>query len=292
MVLGCWIFRPYALDNPHPVFAFAVESRYTSGLVSSFSILVLNCYSFFMSIVTNNKKQESKNAFRRRNKGKGQKKMRGMKPPIKFGAFRLADFKDRKVELAARENDELLIPASAVARSLVDPRQIYGFRLVATGLNVSTSVAGVMNGNFTFSPSVTTWSEYSTLQVLFNEVRLRWVKMIWVNINPHSDGYALGPVKSYAVVNMDPGLASTNPTNEAGVLENPCSKIVSLSTTRTQELELKFLQQEFAQTGTPAPGPYAGCYGEMQFINDNALTASTTYATVFLEGGFEFTSRT
>jgi hypothetical protein len=231
-----------------------------------------------------------KNALRRRNK-KESKKTRGMKPPIKFGAFRISDFKDRKAELASH-SDDLLIPASSVARSLVDPRQIYGFRLVATGLAVNSSVAGVLSGNFTFSPAVTTWSEYTTLQVLFNEVRLRWVKMHWVNTNPHSDGYALGNAKTYCVVNMDPGLSSTNPSNEASVLENPCSAIFSLSTTKVQSLEIKFLQQEFAQTGTPAPGPYAGCYGEAQFINDNALTASVQYAMVFLEGGFEFTSRT
>jgi hypothetical protein len=181
--------------------------------------------------------------------------------------------------------------ATYIAKCLVDPGQSYYFRL-ASYATVSSSGGGTLSGYQTFNPTgITEFSSY--LQNLFNQVRLVEAKVHWTNVNPHSDGYAVGPQKFVVPVGCDMGLTATTPGSIAIVWECPNTKLVQLGSPRNTVIEAKVDRSitDFALCSAPVPGPYAGCYGQIQWYNAG-LTVSTAYATIFYEGVYEFRSRT
>ena len=182
-------------------------------------------------------------------------------------------------------------PSSAIsiAQCLVDPNQVYRFRLV-TYQTLTSSAAGVLSGFQTFNPA--SFTEYSSyLSSLFNQVRIVEARGHWTNVNPHADGYATGFQKYAVPFACDLGLTNTTPSSILIVYECPNSKLVQLASEQNTTLIAKITGNEFALTSSPVPGPYAGCYGQFQWYQSN-LTVSTAYATLYFEAVYEFRSRT
>jgi len=203
---------------------------------------------------------------------------------------------DRKVSLGVPFDDKtqaLLVEAMSIPRALLDTNSVYPFRLtnVATW---STTAGGVLAGFVSFDPSNIPLPEYATLSALFDQVRLSWARLTITNVNPHSDGYAVGNQKYGTFVACDPGLTATTPGSIAAVIDCPNVLVFNLASPKTFHIEYKARGRQenaFARTSTPAPGPYAGCYGQFQWYN-GGLTVSTAYIQTMFEGFYEFTSRT
>jgi hypothetical protein len=180
--------------------------------------------------------------------------------------------------------------AVSMARSLLDPRTIYRFRLIDFN-SFASSGAGLLSGYISCSPGVTSFSEYTSLTNLFTEVRLVAARIHICNVNPHADGYATGFVKSDVAMNYNDLSVSVTPSSVLATLDNAHSWLHPLgkSTVSTYSAMVS-KDRQFADTATPAPGPYAGCTGQFSFYQ-TALTASTTYFDYFLECEFEFRNR-
>jgi len=126
---------------------------------------------------------------------------------------------------------------------------------------------------------------------LFTEVRLVAARVTIVNINPHSDGYATGFVKSDLAMNFNDLSVATAPSSVLGVLDNAHSWLHPLAKADRCVYSARVSSDRaFANTATPSPGPYAGCTGQFSFYQ-TALTASTSYFDYFLECEFEFRNR-
>jgi hypothetical protein len=211
---------------------------------------------------------------------KKKKQKGGRKSPLSVGLSQEED---------PLEGGEAMMSVS-MARSVLDPRSVYRFRLIDFN-SFSTSGAGVLAAYISCSPSVTSFSEYTSLTNLFTEVRLVAARSHICNVNPHADGYATGFVKSDLAMNYNDLSVSTTPASVLAVLDNAHSWLHPLgkSTVSTYSAMVS-KDRQFADTAAPSPGPYAGCTGQFT-IYQSALTASTTYIDYFLECEFEFRNR-
>jgi hypothetical protein len=217
--------------------------------------------------------------------GRGKKKGKFQQEPRRP---RLISDKEGEPQLVLEEGE--LSQSVGIAKSLIDPRTIYRFRLIDFN-SFSSSGAGVLAAYISCSPSVTSFSEYSSLTNLFTEVRLVAARLTICNVNPHADGYATGFVKSDVAMNYNDLSVSTTPSSVLAVLDNAHSWLHPLGkSSHSQYVAKVSSNREFADTATPAPGPYAGCTGQFS-IYQSALTASTTYIDYFLECEFEFRNR-
>jgi len=177
-----------------------------------------------------------------------------------------------------------------IAKSLLDPRTIYRFRLIDFN-SFSTGGTGILVGYISCDPATTSFSEWASLINLFTEVRLVAAQVTVCNVNPHSDGYATGPIKSDVAMNFNDLSVATAPSSVLATLDNAQSWLHPLGLADRRTYQAKVSQgREFANTATPSPGPYAGCTGQFSFYQ-TALTASTTYFDYFLECEFEFRNR-
>jgi len=178
----------------------------------------------------------------------------------------------------------------SIARSLVDPRTSYTFRMVAAS-NISSSAGGVIALAISCSPTTTTFQTYSSLSALFTEVRLVGASLSLFNQDPHSDGYSTGPVKSVVAISYNDSYVNTTPGSVLGVLEDAQGRYHSLSQTKVDIFNAKVPRdREYADVASPAPGPYAGCTGQFSLYN-SGLTASTIYMVYHLVCDFEFRNR-
>jgi len=190
-------------------------------------------------------------------------------------------------------SDEQLQGQLSVVKSLLDPNTVQAYRLVTVG-GSSTTAGGVLSGFASFDPSNVPMPEYTYLTALFDQVRLVEARIHICNINPHSDGYAVGNQKYACFMACDPGLTATTPGSVAAVVDCPNMLMWNLGSTQTFTLTYKArgrAENAFARTSVPAPGPYAGCYGQFQWYN-SGLTVSLAYFTFVLECFYQFTSRT
>lgn len=208
----------------------------------------------------------------------------------KFGSVqKFIDLKMGK-ETGAESKDEATPQSEtpSVAKALFDPLAVYPFKITQTG-QFSSSVAGTIFTNTFWNP--TGIAEYTSLSTLFSLVRIRRARVHVTAINPHADGYAAGRIAGVLFVSCDYGLSGTNPSSVQNVIDCPNIIVVSLGSTKTHVLDTPNIDNEFAATATPAPGPYAGCYGQFSY-GSTGLTVSTLYVQWTLECVYEFTSRT
>lgn len=178
--------------------------------------------------------------------------------------------------------------APSVAKSLFDPLAVYPFKITQTG-QMSSSVAGGILANTFWNPAGLT--EYGYLMSLFSLVRVRRARVQVTAINPHADGYATGRIAGVLFVACDYGLSGSNPASTQTVIDCPNLLVMSLGSTKTHLLDTPSLDNEYAATTAPAPGPYGGCFGQFSYAA-SGLTVSTLYVQWTLECVYEFTSRT
>lgn len=213
----------------------------------------------------------------------------------KFGDFK--SFQDKKFEFkiprSAQEVGDVdgqapMSDTPSIAKALFDPLAVYPFKITQTG-QFSSSAGGNILTNTFWNPAGLT--EYGYLISLFSLVRVRRVRLQLTPINPHADGYATGRVAGVIFAACDYGLSGTNPASTQQVIDCPNLLVVSLGSERTHVLDTPLIDNEYAATVTPAPGPYAGCFGQFSFAA-SGLTVSTLYVQWTLECVYEFTSRT
>jgi hypothetical protein len=196
---------------------------------------------------------------------------------------------DKKKELPEDSKMVLSSPASSFASILVDPKVPYYFRLQTNGA-ISSNGAGSIITYLNFDPSGI--SEFTSLATLFNEVRCVSNTLHLNNTNPHSDGYAVGNIKTSIAVACDIGKNSINPSSYDIVLDCPNSRFWPLGCDKTLTMKVTMPKDlNFAATSSPVPNPYAGCYGEWQFYA-TGLTVSVEYLRYNWVGVYEFRSRT
>lgn len=205
----------------------------------------------------------------------------------KGGSLKELELKEGK---AVESGDPSLASSEVptISKSLFDPLAVYPFKITQTG-QFSSSVAGNIFTNTFWNP--TGVGEFTSLSTLFSVVRIRRAKITLTSINPHADGYATGRIGGILFCACDYGLSGTNPSTIQAVIDCPNLLIMSLSSTRNHVLDTPNINNEFASTVTPAPGPYAGCFGQFS-IAASGLTVSTLYVQWTLECVYEFTSRT
>jgi hypothetical protein len=197
----------------------------------------------------------------------------------------------RASELSESEpGDELGDSVSpGVMQSLIDPLAIYTFK-ITTNATFASSAGGTLLQYITFDPTGAT--EYTLLSGLFDLVRVKEAKCSFTNFNPHSDGYAVGNIKSAVYIACDSAKTATLPTSIASVGDCPNLMTMCLGSTKTHIIWYKAPKDlNWATTSSPVPGPYAGCYGEWM-IATGGLTVSVNYLSYISEIVYEFTSRT
>lgn len=177
----------------------------------------------------------------------------------------------------------------AVVSALVDPLAIYTFK-ITTFAGFSSSAGGTLYGYISFNPSGV--SEYTTLSALFDLVRIKECKLTLTNANPHSDGYAVGNVKTVCYVACDSAKTATTPTSIQTVVDCPNLLAMPLGSDAAHVITYKAPKDlNWADTAAPIPGPYAGCYGQWMLAS-SSLTVSVPYLNYVSEIVYEFTSRT
>lgn len=176
--------------------------------------------------------------------------------------------------------------SGSLSKSLVDPNKVYKFR-TCLQTTLASSGLGVIQAAMPFDPTLVPFPEYGDLSALFDMVRVRRAKITFYPVNPHAD--ASVTFWRPAAVSCDLGLSNITPTSYAAVIDCPNSKFIG--NLMPDSLSVDIRNNEFARTIAPAPGPYAGCWGQFQ-IYAASLSGGTTYYAYMLELVLEFTSRT
>jgi len=172
---------------------------------------------------------------------------------------------------------------SSVSRSLKSLGRVVPFRFAVVG-GLSSDSKGVVSSVVVADPS-SQFSEWSSLITLYTQVRIRALRVQIIPAIGLTQGYAL------AVAGSMSSLAA--PTAYSTIAENADSVLIYLGQTgvRGYTHRLKLTRNiEFANTGTPVPGDYAGCPGAIQIYGEG-FTASATVASTLVEGFYEFRSR-
>ncbi len=184
------------------------------------------------------------------------------------------------------KGDEMLKSSGGggLAASLVNPNQVYRFRLTLVGGSVSSDAGGLIATVATCDP--TSYSEFSDLNDLFTEIRLvRSVLHIAV-YNPAQ----LTKTQPMVVV-FNPAVTSTAPTSEAQLWAIPGARIMSLSALNPVTFNADISGNSWALFSAPVPGPYAGCYGAWQIYCNGVLNTSAKYFYYYLENEYDVRSR-
>jgi len=174
--------------------------------------------------------------------------------------------------------------SDSMPASLVDASSTYKFKLSVHD-SFQSSVIGVLSGYISCSPSVSSFSEWSTLIALFNEVRLVRARLRMASINP----YDTNMQKFGLPVAWDDSLSSTAGGSIDTVMSHADTRVFHLAS-RIMEFDVKCSSRQWATTSSPAPGPYAGCTGEFQFYA-SGLTVSSYYFEYFLDIEVEMRNR-
>jgi hypothetical protein len=178
-------------------------------------------------------------------------------------------------------------------RSLLDATAVFPYKLVTAG-QIFSDAKGVIAGFVSCSPSVTSFTEYGTISALFSEVKLRKASLSLWAVNPHGDGASVLDAayseKTILPIAYDDQLVNSVPGSFNTVLDNARCKLFHLGS----PVVFNYLQEAknrlWAPTGTPAPGPYAGCTGQFSFYQSN-LTLSVHYADFAIAVEFLFRNR-
>jgi len=173
---------------------------------------------------------------------------------------------------------------------LLDNNQIYRFKLAYRQI-YSSSVGGTLSGYLSVDPTVISYSEFSTLSALFNEVRIVKAQAIISNCNPHYDAFAAGDTKNSLAFCWDDPLSSTTPTSYNQVIDNAAVWILNLGSPKTMTMDATITDRNWASTLTPSPGPYAGCGGQFSYYA-TGLTVSAPYFESYIFVEMEFRNRT
>jgi len=158
----------------------------------------------------------------------------------------------------------------------------------------AASVAGVINLFVAWSPSVSSYSEWSALAALFDEVKIRNSKLIWTARLGWGLTAALPAQIAMAPDNVTNGAASSGFTAVQRLAESKLfsSNVPQVNGGATVTFMHKVPDRPYASTTTPAiTSPPSGCTGQWSFASASAGTNSFIYADYAMTNVFEFRSR-
>jgi len=186
----------------------------------------------------------------------------------------------RNVVLASGEEMPRFPPELVtMGRALFPAGREYKFEIHSSTI-IGTNGAGAMNGNIDWNPGVTSYSEWTALAALFNEVCLESTMLEITS--------ALTPASALIcpMVVIAPSPSATGGTTFAICQRLAESKMfhpyLMGSSGSVGRLVRKYKitrgSRPFATTATPAPaGPPSGCFGYWAYATDSAGTISSSY---------------
>ncbi len=188
-------------------------------------------------------------------------------------------------EIAAATSLMSLDAKSSSSKSVFGrgPQTTQRIRLTTTGLRSASS--GIAALAATFDP--TSFTDYSSVASMYGEIRIRKARITLVpyRSNTTSDVY-----KGIAIA-TDMSLTTTTPTVGSDVWSiEGCRVWYSASTGQAQSFEAKIPAMSWASTASPAPGPYAGCYGQFSLYGQDFATSQTVFQW-YLECEYEVRNR-
>jgi len=172
---------------------------------------------------------------------------------------------------------------SSVQHSLKTLSRVVPFRFAVVG-GLSSDSKGVAALAVPADPS-SQFSEWTSLITLYTSFRVRALRVQIVPVMGLTQGFALAVAGSMSSL--------STPTSYSTIAENADSTLIYLGQTGvrgyTHKLPLRG-NIEFANTGTPVPGDYAGAPGAIQMYGEG-FAVSITVASILVEGFYEFRSR-
>lgn len=174
----------------------------------------------------------------------------------------------------------------SIGALIVDPNKSYFFQLSYSG-SITADGSGVNKGNYSWDPS--SIDEFTYLSGLFGQVRIVEAQLQLFNWNTNDDT-GLKNQGPFAVA-CDVSKTGITPSTVASVIDCPNSTFHQTTALVPTILRQKVRNREFALCSNPAPGPYAGCYGEWMWYGAG-FTASKLYCQYLARGLYEFIGRT
>lgn len=156
------------------------------------------------------------------------------------------------------------------------------FRMTASG-NLQSNSLGVLAGIISTNPSVTSFTELTSLQSLYAEAKLIKVSLTLSAYNPDFDS-AVGGVESGPLPIAWVPDTNTAPVSVAAVWGVTGCKIFGLAQKRSMTMTFPVTGRSYVSftSGAYAPGPYAGLTGNFIYFQ-SGLSVSNTYVAWFLE---------
>lgn len=169
----------------------------------------------------------------------------------------------------------------SVFRGLFGGGRSYRFMIHSSSPQAAT-VAGAVLGAYSWNPATTTFSEWSALSALFDEVRLISSHLVWTSMyNPAVTTNIVAQV-TIAPDYVNDGVAPTGFTavnRLAGSKEFSIAVNVNGGGSSTIKFSARTLNRLYASTATPSTSsPPAGCRGQWSWATTNAITNSQIYA--------------
>jgi len=180
----------------------------------------------------------------------------------------------------------------AVARGLFAPGAVHKFDLQATG-TISSTGAGALFATLSFDPATSSYLEWSTLALLFDEVKAYRTSLTLVTASPNSTGTnIMVPI----VISVDQQNISASYTSANAILRLPGSDIISsnLMTSGSGRYERRdrLIPHLWATTQVPSVhSPLSGCAGVYAIGGFVTATVSVAYFSYFMNVKMMFRAR-
>lgn len=193
---------------------------------------------------------------------------------------------DERKTFADLDNSESTIP---VYRSLVDPLQVYRFRL--GGYTTLSITAGVINAFIAADPSAAGWSspEWATLSALFSEFRL-----VSLTVQVQRSYYPLTGTAAAGNLMIASNLGTAiAPGSYAALADN--ADAIQMTYANTENYghfhTMRGTDLAWSQVTTPTVEPYAGAPGSIQFYSDSGTVTSGLAYQIIISGVYDFRIR-
>jgi hypothetical protein len=206
-------------------------------------------------------------------------------------------------QLACDELAGVVFPEDVVAtaRSLFSSEKSYVFRMHAF-VAQSSDGSGNLKGNVSCDPATTTFSEWSTLIALFDEVKMKSTKLTWVafasvsGVNEIGGGgttttphYAAGGCLAFG---FRPDQIATTPSSITAVARLPAFKLIQVFQPKQSARATRMPSRSWSEVSTPSPlHPIGGMAGCWEFMTAQTVDTSTQYCNWLLEVDAIFRSR-
>jgi len=194
-------------------------------------------------------------------------------------------------------SDEIL----RTARGLFSSTKSYRFRL-HTAANISSDSSGNLKGAVSCDPATSSFSEWSTLILLFDEAKMVGTKFDWVafmsssgvneaanattSTTPH---YSAGSAVAFG---FRPDQIVTTPSSIVNVYRLPMYRLFNIYQPHVKASVKRLPSRSWSEVTTPSPlHPIGGCAGCWEYMSGNTVNNSVQYATVFLQIDVIFRAR-